>query len=237
MRVSVFATSESVIDSAHTVRECFAVVIDVLRATSTIITALNHGARSVIPAVGVPEAITIFRALDGDSALLCGERHGVRIPGFDLGNSPLEYAPETVGGRTLVMTTTNGTRAIAAVKDAAEAVMGGFLNAASVARRASRSGLPVTLVMAGTNGRFSLDDALATGAILDALPGAEPDDLGRVCYSLYRENQTDLIGALRHCSHYHTLAALGFVGDIAWCVRRDVMDTVPVFVKDRIVAG
>lgn len=238
MKVSVFATPGAVTDPAHTVQGCFAVVIDVLRATSTITTALANGARTVIPVTDVPEAIDLSRTLDRNSVLLCGERQGVRISGFDLGNSPLEYTPEAVSGMTLVMTTTNGTRAIVAARDAREVVMGSIINATAVAHRAARSGLPVTLMMAGTRGRFSLDDALAAGAILDALPAnAEFDDMGRICHRLYMENHADLIGALQQCGHYYDLKALGFDDDIAYCMRRDLLNTVPYFEKDHVTAG
>lgn len=238
MKVSTFATPAGVADPAHSVQESYAVVIDVLRATSTIITALHNGARSVIPVSDVPEAIALTRSLDRDSVLLCGERQGVRVSGFDLGNSPPEFTSERVAGRTLVMTTTNGTRAILAVREARVAAVGGIVNATAVARRAAESGLPLTLLMAGTRNRFSLDDALAAGAILDALPsGAEPDDLGHVCRRLYRENRKDPAAALEQCSHYHDLMALGFGEDIAYCMSRDVLDTVPRFHSDHIIAG
>lgn len=237
MIVHTFATPGSVVDPAHTVQGCFTVVLDVLRATSTIITALSRGARAVIPVADIPDAIALTRTLDRGAVLLCGERQGVRISGFDLGNSPLEYTSERVAGRTLVMTTTNGTRAIVAARDAEEIVIGGILNAASVARMARLSGLPVTLLMAGTQGRFSLEDALGAGAIIDALHGAQPDDLGHVCHRLFRENRVDLKGALEVCTHYHRLLELGFAEDIAWCMKRDTLDTVPRFEKDHIVAG
>lgn len=237
MIVHTFATPGSIADPAHTVQGCFVVVLDVLRATSTIITALSRGARAVIPVEDIPDAIALSRTLGRDAVLLCGERQGVRISGFDLGNSPLEYTSERVAGRTLVMTTTNGTRAIVAARGAEEIVIGGILNAASVARMAQRSGLSVTLLMAGTQGRFSMEDALGAGAIIDVLPDARPDDLGHACYRLFRESRADLRGALEVCAHYRRLVELGFADDIAWCIKRDALDTVPRFEKDRIVAG
>jgi 2-phosphosulfolactate phosphatase len=157
-----------------------AVVIDVLRASTTIITALAHGAAGVRPVLTIDAA----RALAADQGprsgiLLGGERGGLRIEGFDLGNSPLEYSRDRVAGRPIVITTTNGTAALEASSAAAEVLVGAMVNRAAVAARAwqlaSARGTPdVHLVCAGTDGQVTEEDVLTAGAILESarrLPG------------------------------------------------------------------
>ncbi|OAT80363.1 2-phosphosulfolactate phosphatase [Desulfotomaculum copahuensis] len=151
-----------------------AVVFDVLRATSTIVTALANGCRAVVPVVDVDEAGRVAERLGQDAAdgleshgvLLAGERDGAKLPGFPHGNSPLEFGPEVIAGKTLVLTTTNGTRAIHGAAPAAAIYAGSLLNARAAAAAALAAGRDVTLVCAGTRERFSLEDTAAAGFVL-----------------------------------------------------------------------
>ncbi len=144
-----------------------AVVLDILRATSTIVTALGNGCRYVIPTAEVEEARAL--AADNPELLLGGERSALKLPGFHFGNSPLEYTPEAVSGRGLVLTTTNGTGAIkAAAEKAPQVLIGSLLNARATARQLLTKE-NILLVCAGTNGQFSLDDVLAAGFIIKEL--------------------------------------------------------------------
>jgi 2-phosphosulfolactate phosphatase len=165
-----------------------AVVIDVLRASTTIVTALAHGAAGVRPVLTVEAARALaagFGSISGSGALLGGERGGLRIDGFDLGNSPLEYSRARVAGRRIVITTTNGTAALDACTAASEVLIGAIVNRAAVAARArdlarSRGIADIHLVCAGTDGEVTEEDLLTAGAILDAagrLPGADGDVL------------------------------------------------------------
>ena len=147
-----------------------AVVIDVLRASTTIITALANGASRVRPVLTVEEAREEAAAL---GAMLGGERGGVKIEGFDLGNSPREYARDRVGGRSIVITTTNGTAALHACAGASDVLIGAIVNRSAVAAAAhalarKHGGCDVHLVCAGTEGAVTEEDLLAAGAILDA---------------------------------------------------------------------
>ena len=156
-----------------------AVVIDVLRASTTMITALAHGAARVLPVADVDEARRLAGEL-GQRALLGGERGGLRIQGFDLGNSPREYTAGRVAGQTVVITTTNGTAALHASRDAAEIVVGAIVNRTAVAeavRRLAGNRGVVHLVCAGTDGVVSTEDVLAAGAILDAASADGRDDV------------------------------------------------------------
>jgi 2-phosphosulfolactate phosphatase len=169
-----------------------AVVIDVLRASTTIITALANGTVCIRPVLTIDQARALATgggpgggSVSGSRVLLGGERGGLRIDGFDLGNSPLEYSPQRVRGRRIVMTTTNGTAALEACAGAAEVLIGAIVNRAAVASRArERAGAlgvsDVHLVCAGTDGQVTEEDLLAAGAILDAagsLPDAADDTL------------------------------------------------------------
>ena len=161
-----------------------AVVIDVLRASTTIVTALAHGAAGVRPVLTV-EVARALAASFGSGVLLGGERGGLRIDGFDLGNSPLEYSRARVAGRRIVITTTNGTAAVDACKDASEVLIGAIVNRAAAAARARELAVAhgtstIHLVCAGTDGEVTEEDRLAAGAILDAagrLPGGSDDTL------------------------------------------------------------
>lgn len=219
------------------------VVMDVLRATTTLLTALESGAEAVVPAESVEEAYRLAGeiAAAGGRALLAGERHTLRIEGFDLGNSPLECTPETVRGRTLVMTTTNGTRAFRLARQHARAspILSACLrNVAAVAERCAARGADVVLVCAGTDGRLSVEDALCAGLIAERLAAGEGVTLGdgaRLSRYLAGKEVGDLEGALRRGRHGRRLAAAGFDADLAFCARLDASGKVPRLDGDRLV--
>jgi 2-phosphosulfolactate phosphatase len=145
-----------------------AVVIDVLRATTTILYALQAGASEVIPCLEIGDALKIAASLPRSQVVLGGERGGLPIDGFDLGNSPREYDPPAVAGKTVVMTTTNGTRAMDQCRIAESVLIGGFVNAAALADRlAARE--RIALVCAGSDGDVTRDDVLFAGLMVDRL--------------------------------------------------------------------
>ncbi len=150
------------------------VVIDVLRASTVIACALAAGAREVIPCLEVEEARKIAAGLPKGEALLGGERHGLPIEGFDFGNSPAEYRPDLVAGRTVVFTTTNGTRAMNACHKASRVLIGAFVNCQAVCA-ALPPARPIHLLCAGTSGKITREDVLFAGLV------AEPLDRRRRC--------------------------------------------------------
>jgi 2-phosphosulfolactate phosphatase len=218
-----------------------AVVIDVLRASTTIVTALAHGADRVVPAAEIAEAEHVASRLV-PPALRGGERGGVRIEGFDLGNSPREYAADRVAGRTIVITTTNGTAALAASQGAREILIGAIVNRAAVAdavRRLARHDDHVHLVCAGTDGRVSAEDLLAAGAILDAanVDGAS-DDLdpaARAALAAFRrvaaggDVPAALVAEFRRSPGGANLVALGMEADLPAAAAIDTLALVPRF--------
>jgi 2-phosphosulfolactate phosphatase len=233
-----------------------AVIIDVLRASSTIVTALHHGARRVVPCTTTDEAFAHRTRWQSESpVLLGGERGGVRIDGFDLGNSPAEYSRPVVDGKTVVFTTTNGTRAMAAAPGASRIMIGCFLNRSAVLRLLQTTVRPVRLVCAGTDGRVTGEDVLFAGAVADSLlqPQEElpvpashrwiPDDSALVARSFWRtvigpnavagagaDAKSDAVAAaFRDTTGGLNLLQLKFDDDLRRCSRIDSCDNVPEF--------
>ena len=190
------------------------VVFDVLRATSSILTGLAHGAEEIRPVVSIEEARSA-RAQWPD-AVLGGERFGDRIDGFDLGNSPLEYRRD--GLRRIVTTTTNGTVALRACAAAREVWVGALLNMQALVDRLRQSAPErVTLVCAGTFRELALEDVLAAGMLAAAFPEAELTDAAQVALALYLRHQGNLCAALELEKNGRVLKANGRAEDVAWC--------------------
>jgi len=212
-------------------------IIDVLRATSTITTALANGAAGVLPVLTIAEAREAAAGLTPRTFLLGGERKALKIPGFDLDNSPRQYTREVVAGKTIIMTTTNGTVAIKQAFPAAALLIASFLNARAAAREAWKTGTDIYLLCAGTRNRFSLDDAACAGLLVHCLqelePGARLGDLAFALRHLYLSYRDDLPHLISHASHYQRLMDLGLEADIAYCLQQDVYDVVPRWDKER----
>lgn len=221
-----------------------AVVIDVLRASTTMITALTHGAAAIFPRRSIEDARGAAATLPG--AVLGGERRGVRIAGFDLGNSPTDYTTDRVGGRHVVMTTTNGTSAIAACHDAVEVLVGAIVNRETVAIMARKLAMQqkcdaVHIVCAGTDGEVTSEDLLAAGAILDAAshdPAARDDVLDAsalAALAAFRELAAGdrqglkdrIIAAFRTSLGGRNLIDVGMDADLATCAAIDTLALVP----------
>lgn len=219
-----------------------AVVIDVLRATSVITTALENGAREVIPVKTVEEAQNLYAQCDTAKTLRGGERNALKIEGFDLSNSPLEYKKKVVEGKTLILTTTNGTNAINNIIGADEVVLACFRNVAAVVEHivglSHRGSRDIAIVCAGTESHFSLDDGLCAGMIIELLKQrteVETDDLGLLLHRFYNESKDNLFGALSGCYHLKRLFTLGFYDDIKFCLETNCVQTVPVLKDGKIV--
>ncbi len=217
------------------------VVFDVLRATSTILTALNNGASRVWPVATIEEARAL-RETRLSGALLGGERHGERIEGFDLGNSPREYTAEAVKGRDIIMTTTNGTVALRACAASSEVHVGSLLNLEALAARLLRTNTPETsllLVCAGSGERYSLEDALAAGALLSRLTAGFPSDedtgdAGRTVRVLYERYRDDLPATLRTTDNGRRLLDLGLEADVDWCARASAFNELAMMIDGAI---
>lgn len=216
-----------------------AAIIDVLRATTTIAVALQRGAEAVYPVADLDEARRLAQGQDG--AILGGERGGLRPEGFHAGNSPFEYTTELVAGRPVLFTTTNGTLAIArALEAGAERLAtGALVNARSVAQWAIEKGAPLTLVCAGTEGRFTLEDVVGAGCIIAECerisPNAELTDAAVAARHLWERYAEEPLRSFDDSSHGRRLRALGFSEDLLFCADVNRLAITPVWTGERLV--
>ena len=206
-----------------------AIVIDVLRATTTIVEALSHGARSVVAVASVDAARMISH--DRPGSLLCGERGGIKPDGFALGNSPFEYTREHIVGVDCVLTTTNGTRALHMSQAAETILIGSVTNLDSLCLYVRSLDQDVVLVCSGTDRMVSLEDCLCAGLIVDRL-GFDADDSAQLLLHAMRgaiKEYGGLEGAIRSSYHAQRLIDLGFENDVLYSSRDSISDIVPVF--------
>lgn len=231
MRIEVHATPRDVTEPY--LRAKTAIVIDVLRASTTIVTALEHGAMQVIPAADPEEATVLAERIGRGNYLLGGERNALKIPDYHLGNSPLEYTPKAVEDKTLILTTSNGTAAIIAAKNASRVIIGCMRNRAAAAKAAVEAGQDILLLCAGTAGAFSADDICCAGAIVESINALikEPaayNDLALVSsliYAAWKDGSANLADT----THYRRLKSLHMEEDLAYCFQTDVSDIVPQY--------
>jgi len=236
MKIDIYAAQNSVQEKE--LKDRTVVVVDVFRATTTIITALHNGCREVIPVAGIEEAIAFSRNYDKNAFLLGGERNTHKIDGFDLSNSPSEYTRQMVEGRTILMTTTNGTKAVRKTHEAKEVLIAGFVNGDAIAAYLAKLRDDVTFVCAGTDGKFSLEDILAVGAMLSKLENMESeitlDDLGLVCVHMYKMYRNNLKEFLKETNHYRRLVSEKLENDIDVCLELNSIPVVPTY-KDGVI--
>ncbi len=207
------------------------VVIDLLRATSTVVAALASGAREVVPVAQVAQARQLARPGD----LLAGERGGLPIPGFDLSNSPREAHGAPLGDRRVILTTTNGTRAVRrAVRAGAQRILLAALLNVSATARALEGTRRLTLLCAGTDGQASLDDLFCAGALLHRLAPREVDDLGLAARELYAAHRDHPVDYLSLCAHGRRLLQLGLAQDLEFCCREDALPLVAAYVDGSV---
>ncbi len=210
------------------------VVFDVLRATSTFVTALQYGAAAIIPVSEISEALEMGKRRP--EVLLGGERNGVKIRTaegeFDFGNSPREYTAEKVRGKTIVSTTTNGTRALRACAGAKMVLASSFLNLGATVNFLSRKKFEnVVIVCAGTKENTALEDVLAAGALCESLQNigaaAELSDSAQIALAAFEKAQSDLPGAIKKSENAQRLLAIPELSeDVEFCLQRDVFDLV-----------
>jgi 2-phosphosulfolactate phosphatase len=212
---------------AETLRNSVAVVIDVIRATSTIATALAQGAAGVVPVAKVEDAFAL--KAQNPEALLAGERGGVPLEGFDLGNSPEDFLRKRVNNRLVILTTTNGTQALAACTGARAVVAAGLLNLDAVAARLQELGPPWLVVCAGCNGFFGVDDAIVAGALAEAL---EQD---HAFVHLHRSVKKDLPETLLGSEAGRELVRVGLAKDVAYCAEVSRLSVVPMLGEDGVL--
>ncbi|MGQ9559248.1 MAG: 2-phosphosulfolactate phosphatase [Candidatus Oleimicrobiaceae bacterium] len=211
------------------------VVIDVLRASTTIVTALAHGCRAIIPVEEVEEAKRIAATIGDQHVLLGGERGGVRIEGFALGNSPSEYRTAAVKDSTIVFTTTNGSRLFRMVQNGALVLVGALVNAEAVTRTLAQAGQDVLLVCAGREGRFSAEDFFCAGLLASrllklSLRKVELSDAAQVAQR-FAVGRASAVRVLQRSEHGRFLASIGFADDLLVCAKVDAYQIVPQYAE------
>lgn len=222
----------------YDVNHAIVVIIDVLRATSTIATALYNGAKCVIPVDSVAKCIELGRQIDGITA---GERDGMIAEGLQHGNSPFEYPREFIGGRTLVLTTTNGTKLLHMALDrgAGQIITGSFPNLKAVCDYLITQNQPVVLGCAAWKDRVNLEDMLFAGAVINQVKEhfSFNCDSSRIAETVYQDGRNDLFGFMqtKNASHYHRLMGYGLEKDIRYCLTTDVAPVLPLYENGKLV--
>lgn len=214
-----------------------AVVIDVLRATSTIITALQYGCEGVIPVETVYQA----KERQQEGTYLGGERNGKKIPGFELGNSPFEYMSPELRGKKVILTTTNGTRAIQKSSKASCVVAAALLNVRAAARYCLSLKRDIAVICAGTKDRFSLEDGLCAGLFItevekQSTERVDVDDFGAAMRSSYFHVKDRLEEEILSCRNGRRLSNIGLEEEVSYCSQTNITDVVPILVHDTLIA-
>jgi 2-phosphosulfolactate phosphatase len=240
MRVAVTFTPAGLTQAEVHGRVVF--VIDILRATTAMCAALSHGARAIIPAASTEEALRLAQTIGSTDVLLAGERNCTRIPGFHLGNSPLEMSESAVRGKTIILTTTNGTNALLACHTAGTVIPAAAANlslAAERGREAVESDQSILIVCAGRHGDFALDDAYCAGRLLAAIfgsakPRRELNDAGLASLDLVRRYGDRWERPLAYSRAGRELVRLGFRADVRDAARLDAYPVLAQFHERRV---
>ena len=209
------------------------VVIDVLRASTTIATALRNGAKEILPVSNIESAVKISSSLYGDVTLRGGERNGKMIEGFNLGNSPSEYVREAVDGKSIIFLTTNGSAAMVKGRYAKHQLIAAFVNLTSVVDALVKLGSDMTLICAGQDNKFCIEDAVCAGKIIAAYEKASgaqvlPDDSALAAMALEKAWGKNILKMLRQSAHGRFLTEIGFEEDLKICAAVDAIPVLPL---------
>jgi 2-phosphosulfolactate phosphatase len=238
MRLQLFLTSGPL----HTVdfEKSTVVVVDVLRSSTSICTILEAGARGVIPTAGPGEAGDLWSKLGQETTVLAGERDGTKIENFQFGNSPLEFNADNVGGKNVILCTTNGTRVFSHAAKAGLILSGAIVNVSVVAKAVAEADRDVIVVCAGHEGGFSIEDTLCGGMLIDLLKNRhqcylELNDAAALAQLLYESNRSDLKVAIGRGEHGRYLTEIGFGRDVEMSAEIDSRPVLPVMQDGRLV--
>ncbi len=211
------------------------VVVDILRATSCMVSGLATGVASIKPLADV----TTCKLLKNEGYFTAGERNGSKVDGFDMGNSPFEYMEPKLKGQKVAVTTTNGTLAIEKSRDAEQIIIGAFLNLSAVANYIKIADKDIVVVCAAWKGKVNMEDSLFAGALVDKLQAThQPEcDVPRMMLKLYQSEKNDLFAFIKESSHARRLNNLDVYKDIEFCVEEDKFEVVPVLRGDHLVAA
>ena len=236
MKIDIIISADDINESK--IEDKIIVVIDMFRATSVIVTALSNGCREVIPYLTIEEAVEHAHKLRREEYILGGERKAVKIEGFDLSNSPLEYTRDRVENKTILMTTTNGTRTLTKAIAGKKVLIGAMLNAKAVAERLIEINEDVVIINAGTNGNFSMDDYICSGYIINEMLKKDENlmltDIAKTANIIY-EGHEDILSYVKKASHYSVMKSLNLEEDIAYCIKKGIVKEVPEYFNGKII--
>lgn len=219
----------------YAIENSIVVVIDILRATSSITYGIENGAEAIIPVMNVEDCLNYA----DKGYLLAAERNGEVVEGYDFGNSPFSYTADKVAGKTIVLTTTNGTKAMYLAQERAhQVVVGSFLNLTAVCDYLKKKDKDVLLLCAGWKDNFNLEDTLFAGAVVEQLQNdfTVGDDASVAALDMYQLGKNDLREYLKKSSHSHRLIKLNIEEDVQFCLKLDVCRTVPVLEGELLIA-
>ena len=236
MRLDVFFTPNQVKlpDTAGRL----VIIVDVLRASTTVATALGNGAKTVIPLEGPDEVISRSREFSRSQTLLAGEQKMLPISGFDLGNSPQAFTPEVVAGKTILITTTNGTRALLGVQGARDIVIASYVNFTAVLvmmKVAASSNTDIAIICAGEEGSFTLEDSACAGRYVRAIPKRATvaiNDAAAASVLIEKKYGDNIAKVFKESTHGQALESAGFGDDLAAAAEVDAYPVVPIW-QDR----
>ncbi|MEW6702923.1 MAG: 2-phosphosulfolactate phosphatase [Bacteroidota bacterium] len=236
MKINVHYSNQQLDDLYFTGKT--SVVIDVLRASTVIVTALTNGAREVIPVSTVDFAMKISGNAFGGQTILGGERNTKKVEGFNLGNSPLEYKPEAVSGKSIILYTTNGSKAIVKAKFSENLFICSFNNLPAVANYLLTLNKDVEIICAGTNGNFNLEDAVCAGRLISEMKKIaveiEISDAGKASLVLNKSYGKSIAKMLKETEHGKLLIENGFAADIKECAQFGTTDLIPYYISGSI---
>lgn len=217
----------------YNVEDSIVVIIDIFRATSSICYGIENGAEAIIPVSEIEEC----EAYREHGHLLAAERNGEVVTGFDFGNSPFSYTKEKVAGKTIVLTTTNGTQALHLSRKAKRIVIGSFLNLTALCNWLKTQNENILLVCAGWKNNFNLEDTLFAGAVVEQLKESDLklDDAAIAANDLFQIGKSDIPAYLKKTSHGERLKKLGIEKDIEFCLQVDITTAIPVLDGERLV--
>ncbi len=234
MKIDVHFSPSSIDELSLKEKVC--IVIDVLRATSSIATAFSNGAKEVFPVNTVAEAGKIASNTFG-GIVLAGEKNGVIIEGFHLGNSPSEYTEEKVKNKTVVFTSTNGSNAILKTRFAKISLLASFLNIGKVANFLVEKNSDFTIICAGKNNLFCIEDTVCAGMIISLVAESidvELTDSSVAALALYKNFGHNILYTLKNCEHGNFLCEIGFENDLTVCSSCDLLSVIPIYSNNSI---
>lgn len=236
MKIDIIISGDDIKD--YKLENKTAVVIDMFRATSVIVTAMNNECKEIIPFLTIEETLEKANKIGREKCILGGERQAVKIEGFDVSNSPIEYKKELVKDKSILMTTTNGTKTLTRCCKSENILIGALINAEAVAENVIEIGNDVVIVNAGTNGNFSMDDFICSGYIIDEIlkkvKKADMTDIAKTAHIIYKSNN-DVMDYIKEATHYSVMKSLELDEDIAYCTQKSIVDIVPKYDGCKII--